>query len=84
MVTRPAWRFDTHPDPMPDMRLDLNAASADELRVLPGIGPNLSERIVADRKENGAFASIEELQRVHGIGERTVEAIRPYLVVEND
>lgn len=81
-ITRPAWRFEAHPDPLPDMRLDLNSASADELRVLPGIGPNLSERIVADRNGNGPFASIDELQRVYGIGERTIEAIRPYVLVE--
>ena len=66
---------------LPDMRLDLNAASLDELRVLPGIGEALAERIAADRAQVGPFRSLEELTRVHGIGEKTIEHIRPWVVV---
>ena len=41
----------------------------------------LAERIVADREANGPFASAEELTRVNGIGEKTVEEILPYVTV---
>ena len=56
------------PLPWPDMRLDLNTASAAELTVLPGIGPRLAERIVGDRPARGPFRSIADLDRVHRIG----------------
>lgn len=55
--------------------IDLNRASADELEALPGIGPGLAERIVAARQER-PFSSLEDLQRVSGIGPSKVEALQ--------
>lgn len=57
--------------------LDLNAASATELEGLPRIGPALAARIVAGRP----YARIEDLERVRGIGARTIESLRPHVVV---
>ena len=48
--------------------LDLNRADATELQALPGIGPTLGRRIVADREINGPFRRPEELLRVPGVG----------------
>lgn len=48
--------------------LNINRASARELESLPGIGPVLAMRIVDYRKANGSFQSIEELEKVPGIG----------------
>jgi len=62
----------------PDMRVDLDRASAAELTVLPGIGPRLAERIVADRADHGAFATVDDLARVRGIGPALVRRIAPY------
>ena len=60
--------------------VDVNRAGASELALLPGIGPVLSERIVRDREMNGPFFSVEGLERVKGIGPRTVMKIRPHVV----
>ena len=68
--------------PLPDMRLDLNAASEAELTVLPGIGPRLAERIVTERLAAGPFATVDSLTRVGGVGPATVDRIRPYVVAE--
>jgi competence protein ComEA len=48
--------------------LNVNRASAVELEGLPGIGPSLARRIVADREARGPFATIEALDRIPGIG----------------
>jgi len=45
---------------------------------LPGIGPVLSERIVADRQENGAFGTLAGLLRVPGLGPAKLAAISRY------
>ncbi|MGD9688967.1 MAG: ComEA family DNA-binding protein [Phycisphaerales bacterium] len=56
--------------------INLNTAGATELQLLPGIGPALAARIIADREANGPFASVEDLDRVRGIGPRTIEKLR--------
>jgi competence ComEA-like helix-hairpin-helix protein len=60
-------------------RIDLDRATATELERLPGIGPALAARILADRALSGPFRTPEALLRVKGIGLRTLERIRPYL-----
>ncbi len=66
----------------PDSRIDINSASLAQLDLLPGIGPGLAERIVADRLTNGWFTSVDDLTRVPGIGPRIIERIRPFAVAE--
>ncbi len=59
---------------------DLNTASAAELDGLPEIGPTLAQAIMAYRLKNGPFQSLTELLAVDGIGPKTVDAIRPFVV----
>lgn len=59
--------------------LDLNLADVSDLEELPGIGPKMAARIVDDRTKNGSFCSVEELDRVKGIGKKTVERLGPML-----
>lgn len=63
------------------LTLDLNAATSAQLELLPGIGPSRAEAIVADRETNGPFASLTDLDRVPGIGPRTIADLEPYLDV---
>lgn len=58
-----------------DARVDLNTADMQALDTLPGIGPALAQRIIADREKNGPFATPEDLKRVPGIGEKKFEAL---------
>jgi len=60
-------------------RIDLDRATARDLERLPGIGPALAARIVADRVDRGPFRTPDALLRVRGIGPRTLNRIRPYL-----
>lgn len=61
--------------------IDVNTASAADLELLPHVGPALAARIVADREQNGPFTHLDELDRVNGIGPRTVERLAPLLRV---
>jgi competence ComEA-like helix-hairpin-helix protein len=61
--------------------VDLNAADAAALEALPGVGPVLAARIVAYRDSVGGFKSPEDLLAVRGIGEATLERLRPRLRV---
>lgn len=64
----------------PDARIDINHASAAELRRLPGIGATLSQRILEARARQ-PFRSVEDLRRVRGIGPKTLERLRPHVVI---
>ena len=48
--------------------VDVNVADSAALEALPGVGPALARRIVADRAAQGPYASMAELSRVPGIG----------------
>ena len=61
--------------------IDVNRADADELRSLPGIGPGLARRIVAEREEKGAFRGLGDLRRVRGIGAGKLRALDGWAVV---
>lgn len=56
--------------------LDLNAATAQDLDALPGIGPVLADRIVSWRTAHGRFGSVDQLREVGGIGEAKYQSIR--------
>ena len=61
--------------------LDLNRATEREFDALPGIGPQLAERIMEYRHSVGAFHSLEELRAVKGIGKKKFERIRQLVTV---
>lgn len=60
----------------PVCRIDLSTAPIEELALLPEVGPQLAARIAADRAVRGGFASVDELARVTGIGERKIAELR--------
>lgn len=65
----------------PLFELDINTATAGQLQALPDVGPRIAERIVMEREANGFFRSVDELQRVHGMGPKTLDKLRPMLTV---
>jgi competence protein ComEA len=59
--------------------VNINTADKEMLILLPGIGPVAAEAILAYRKDNGNFKSVDELTKVKGIGDKTLEKLKPYL-----
>lgn len=53
--------------------VNINEATAEQLRLLPGIGPAYAKRIIKWREENGPFTSKEQLLEIRGIGEKRLE-----------
>ena len=62
--------------------LNINLASAIELKKLPGIGKVIAERIVTYRQENGPFRRVEHLMMVRGISDRKFRAMQSMITVE--
>ena len=56
-------------------RVNVNAADAQTLQLLPGVGPVVSARVIADREANGPYPTLDAMTRVSGIGPRTIERI---------
>ena len=59
--------------------IDVNLAGAEELALLPGVGPSLARAIVEDRGARGPFGSLRDLDRVKGVGPGILARIGPYL-----
>jgi comEA protein len=61
--------------------ININTATASELTALINIGPAKANEIVAYRKANGNFVSIDQLANVKGIGTNTIEQNRKRIQV---
>ena len=63
--------------------VDINSAGAEALaEAIKGVGIKRAEAIVAYREKNGPFASVDDLAKVQGVGERTIEGSRANLTVQ--
>ncbi len=67
-----------------DRRININTASKAELETLPRIGPAMADRIIEERTLRGPFARVEDLNRVRGIGPKTIDRLRPHISVRDD
>jgi competence protein ComEA len=64
-------------------KIDINRAEAWLLEALPGIGQTLAERIVDYRNASGPFQRIEDLLKVSGVGEATLENMKDFITVSD-
>lgn len=61
--------------------VNINTATSEELQTLNGIGPKMAARIIEYRQNNGAFKTIEDIQNVRGIGEKTFDKLKSRIKV---
>ena len=71
-------------DPQPGLTgtVNVNTATAEELQLLPGIGAARADALIELRKQSGGFKSLEQLKDVKGIGDASLERLRPYVRFE--
>lgn len=60
----------------PAGKINLNAATAEQLEELPGIGEVTAQHIIDWREQHGGFTAVEQLREVDGIGERRLATLR--------
>ncbi|MFM8477033.1 MAG: ComEA family DNA-binding protein [Planctomycetaceae bacterium] len=77
LLLQPAPRADA-------FTLDINSASWVEWMQVRGIGPNLANRIVADRRLRGPYRTLADLQRVSGIGPDTLQRLGSALTIRHE
>lgn len=62
--------------------VNLNTATEADLQTISGIGAKRAADIIVYREANGGFKSVDDLNNVSGIGDKTMESIRPYVTVD--
>jgi competence protein ComEA len=62
--------------------VNVNTASVEELQLLPGVGEARARAIVDLRKQRGGLKSLEDLRDVKGIGEASLERLRPHVAFD--
>ncbi len=61
--------------------ININKASKEELKSIPGIGDGIAGKILDYREKNGKFSCIEDIMKVSGIKEKLFAKIKDYITV---
>jgi competence protein ComEA len=62
--------------------VNVNTASAEQLQMLPGVGETRARALIEERKHRGGFKSVDDLLDVKGIGDASLDRLRPFVTVD--
>jgi len=65
-------------------KININAATVEQLEMLPRIGTKTAQSIIEYRTQNGPFKKVEDLTNVKGIGVKTLDELKSYIILEGD
>ncbi|MFY9398124.1 MAG: ComEA family DNA-binding protein [Desulfomonilia bacterium] len=60
-------------------KINLNTATAEQLKVIPGLDETLAQSIVEYRQVNGPFSSVDDLSQVQGMDQQKLDSIREHV-----
>ena len=63
-------------------KINVNTATIEELKLLPGVGDSTAKNILAYRKDNGPFKTLNDIVKVKGIGEKKFKKLQGYLKLD--
>jgi competence protein ComEA len=63
-------------------KINVNTADKQTLKLIPGVGEKLAQRILDYRRENGKFLQPEDLGRIKGLHNRTLEKARDMIIIQ--
>lgn len=63
--------------------VNINTASVEQLMTLEGIGESYAKRIIEFREKNGPFQTPEDLLKIKGIGEKTLEINKDRIILSS-
>jgi competence protein ComEA len=63
--------------------VNINTANAEDLNILPGVGPITAQAIIAFRETHGSFSALEDLLQVKGIGPKKFASLRPHITIQD-
>lgn len=70
--------------PVLEGQININTATADQFKMLPGIGKKIADTIIEFRAKNGNFKTVDDLAKIKGIGEKKLTTIKNYLILEGE
>ncbi|ABY23671.1 competence protein [Renibacterium salmoninarum ATCC 33209] len=65
----------------PAAKVNINAASVDQLAELPKVGPKMAQKIVQWRAQHGKFSAIDDLDAIDGIGPKLLDSLRALVTI---
>lgn len=57
-------------------KININIATKEELKTIPGVGDVTSQKIIDYREKNGDFKTIEDLKKIGGFGDKSLEKVK--------
>ena len=65
-------------------KININTATAEQIALLPGVGPKKAQGLIDYRTKNGNFKNIEDLMKVPGIKQKKVDKLKDYIIFEGE